>query len=113
MDTLNNVKTLLGIEEDDLQDRPLTIIISNVRAHLTLWLKKHTDLKEIPEELNFIVEELAIARFQRIGSEAMKSESVEGHSVTYNEDDFAPYLSILSAYIPYDEEKKRGKVCFY
>lgn len=112
MDTLDNVKTVLGIE-DELQDKVLTIIINNTRSHLTLWLKNHTDLKEIPEELNFIVEELAIARFQRIGSEAMKSESVEGHSVTYNEDDFAPYLSILSAYIPDKEEKKQGKVCFF
>ncbi|WP_200411296.1 phage head-tail connector protein [Virgibacillus salexigens] len=111
MPMIDNVKTVLDIQ-DDLQDKALEIIIANTTSHLKLWLKKHTDLTNIPEELNFIIEELSIARFQRRGSEGMKSESVEGHAVTYSEDDFAPYLSILSAYIPKQEEKQ-GKVVFF
>ncbi|KGX88005.1 phage head-tail connector protein [Pontibacillus litoralis] len=111
MTILDNMKIVLGIN-DELQDKALEIIIANTTAHLKLWLKQYTDLTTIPEELNFIIEELSISRFQRRGSEGMKSESVEGHSVTYKEDDFAPYLSILSAYIPKQEEKK-GRVVFF
>ena len=55
---------------------------------------------EIPLELEYIVEEATIRRFNRIGSEGMKSESVEGHSVTYIDgDELAPYESAIVAYL--------------
>ena len=55
---------------------------------------------EVPLELEYIVEEATIRRFNRIGSEGMKSESVEGHSVTYlDEDELAPYESAIVAYL--------------
>ncbi len=110
MAVIDNVKTMLGIE-DSLQDAVLTIIINNTESHLRIWLKKHAGLEEIPTELNYIIEELAVIRFQKLGSEGMKSESVEGHSVSYNEDDFKPYSSILDTYKP--QQHKTGKVMFF
>lgn len=111
MDTiLQNVKAVLGIQ-DNLQDQVLTIIINNTKSHLKVWLKKHAELDEIPSELNFIIEEMVINRFQKLGSEGMKSESVEGRSVTYREDEFKPYLSILETYIP--KQDGSGKVMFF
>lgn len=109
-DIKSNVKAILGIE-DTLQDKVIDIIIKNVQSHLKIWLKQHADMDSIPSELDFIVEEMAISRFQKLGSEGMASESVEGRSVTYNEDDFNPYRSILETYIP--RKERRGKVIFY
>ncbi|WP_079480571.1 phage head-tail connector protein [Halobacillus salinus] len=111
MDTIRqNVKLVLGIT-DDLQDDVLDIIITNTTAHLKIWLKKYAGLDEIPPEIAFITEELVISRFQKLGSEGMESESVEGRAVSYREDDFKPYLSILEAYIP--REDGSGKVMFF
>src|SRR5690625_5635104 len=69
---LERIKKLLGIG-DDLQDDVLNIIIENVSSHLKVMLGK-----DIPDDLNFIVEEITIRRFNRLGTEGMKSESVEG-----------------------------------
>ncbi|WP_082234974.1 phage head-tail connector protein [Halobacillus massiliensis] len=105
-----NVKTLVGVE-DDLQDKVIDLIIKNIESRLRIWLKQHAELNEIPDELTFIIEELAIHRFNRLGSEGMTSESVEGHSVSFSENDLAPYLSILETYIPKSETS--GKVMFF
>ncbi|MEC3884586.1 phage head-tail connector protein [Halobacillus sp. HZG1] len=111
MDSIKqNVKAILGID-DDLQDQVITILINNTQSHLKLWLKKHAGLDEIPAELTFIIEEMTINRFQKLGSEGMKSEAIEGRSVTYREDDFKSYLSILEPYIP--KQDGSGKVMFF
>lgn len=101
------IKTLLGIE-DTLQDDVLDIIIENVSKHLKAMIGK-----EIPEELNFIVEEITIRRFNRLGTEGAKSESVEGHSVTYYDlkDEFTPYQDVIN-YHKVLPDNRRGKVMF-
>lgn len=65
----------------------------------------------IPEELEYIVVELAIARFNRIGSEGMRTETVEGHSATYTRS-LADYEQDLLAWADTFgyERGRRGKV---
>lgn len=100
---------MLGLE-DNLQDPILTIFIENVTRHLKAKLKK-----DVPEDLNFIIEEIVIRRFNRVGTEGMKSESVEGHSITFYDLDkeFDPYQDIIDDNKEADADKpKRGKVFF-
>lgn len=108
--TLENIKTVLGTE-DSLQDPVLSILISNVTSHLKGLLKK-----EVPKELNYIIEEITIRRYNRIGTEGMKSESVEGHKVDFYDlkDEFVPYLDVIDDYKENDDDldRKRGKVMF-
>lgn len=70
------------------------------------------EVTEVPIELEWIVDEATIRRFNRIGSEGMKSESVEGHSVTFDdaEDALAPYELHIRAYIEEhtNEPPRRG-----
>lgn len=103
---IENIKLLLGID-DTLQDRVLEIIINNTQSHLKVLLGR----ENIPEKLNFIVEEISIRRFNRIGTEGMKSESVEGHNITFYDlkDDFVPYLDIINGE---EDDKGRGKAMF-
>ncbi|MEK4924115.1 phage head-tail connector protein [Cytobacillus sp. FSL R5-0569] len=106
---LNNIKILLGIK-DNLQDDVLDVLIKNVQSHLTVLLGK-----QIPEELSFIVQEIVIRRFNRIGTEGMKSESVEGHSIAFYDlkDEFVPYADIIDSYKETVDEPKRGRVMFF
>lgn len=62
----------------------------------------------VPGELEYIVEEATIKRFNRIGSEGMSSESVEGHSVTFedNGDPLAPYEKAIAIYLGEDDDNK-------
>ncbi|MFC3212723.1 phage head-tail connector protein [Planomicrobium okeanokoites] len=107
---LQEIKQLLGIE-DSQQDAVLGIIISNVESHLRYLLEK-----EIPESLKFIVTEIAVMRFNRLGSEGIKADSVEGKSVTFYDpaQEFRPYLSVIEQEKLKDSptELRRGRVMF-
>lgn len=52
----------------------------------------------VPDELDYIVDELAISRYNRIGSEGMTKESDNGYSVDYVADELANYAQDLTAY---------------
>lgn len=101
MATLEDVKTLLNIS-DTKQDGVINIIIKNVEMRL----KGLLEMEIIPEALAYIVTEVSVARFNRLGSEGMKSDSVEGYSVAYATiDDFTPYMGDIAAYT----DSTRGK----
>lgn len=91
--SLDNVKLALGLT-DDTQDKLLTWIINNVEKGILSYLPLET---AVPEKFDYIVEEVAIARFYRRGAEGMKSKSVEGFSVQYD-DDFKKYERLFADY---------------
>src|SRR5699024_2770726 len=106
---IERIKVLLDIQ-DTKQDDVLDILISNVSNHLKAKLGK-----DIPESLDFIVEEITIRRFNRIGTEGMQSESVEGHSITFYdlEKEFTPYEDIIDDNKDDDSAGRMGKVMFF
>jgi predicted amidohydrolase YtcJ len=105
---LESIKTVLGIKDHE-QDEVLGIIIDNVQNHLKALLGA-----EIPASLNFIITEVAAKRYNRLGSEGMQSESVEGHSVTFQDasTDFLPYEAIIESNKAETGIKGRGVVKF-
>lgn len=110
-----NVKIVLDVQ-DGAQDAVLDILIRNVSSHLMGLLRKvNKSIKALPEELEYIIEEIVIRRYNRIGSEGMKSESVEGHNITFYDlkDEFVPYWDIIDDYKEDDTSSKRGKVLFF
>src|SRR5690625_3382690 len=104
--SLEYVKSLTG-------DNPQVEAIYSKIAERLLHRIKET---EIPLELEYIVDEATILRFNRIGSEGMKSESVEGHSVTYDMGDVLDlYESAIQDYLESLEpepDRKKGVVYF-
>lgn len=111
-----NVKIVLGIQ-DNMQDPVLDIFIRNVEAHLLSRLKRvNKTITTIPTDLNYVVEEIVIRRYNRIGSEGMKSESVEGHKVDFYDlkDEFIPYQEIIDDYAEPSDDRSggRGRVLF-
>ena len=105
--SLQDVKTLLGIESFDL-DNQLTLIINMAEKQLLARINETA----IPSSLDYIVTEVAIMRFNRLGSEGMQSESVEGHSITFGTSDFKAYESEIQAYIDKHNTSTRGVVRF-
>lgn len=106
---LDDVKTLLGTD-----DKRVEIVYEQVESRLMNRLKRALpDLLAIPLELKYVVDEVAIARFNRIGSEGMASETMDGHSATYNDDDFKPYEADIIDYInAHTQDTRRGVVRF-
>lgn len=90
MTILDKVKTLLGIA-DNLQDGQLSVIQELTEAHFRAYSGQET----IPVALEYIIVEVMVKRFNRIGSEGLSSQSVEGLSMTFAQDDFAEYDKVI------------------
>lgn len=109
--TLNFIKTLkkrIGIDDTN-QDEQLEVIIDNVKQELLAMLP--TIEETVPEEIEFIVVEVATKRFNRIGAEGMSSEAQDGRSSSYESNDFEEYKGILNNL--YFKDEKKGFVNFY
>ena len=95
---LNRIKTLLNVEGNE----ELILEIVNITEAKIL---NYINATEMPLELEFVLIELAIQRFNRIGSEGISSENVDGKSVSYD-DDFIGYKHYLDDYISRNSVKK-------
>lgn len=104
---LNELKLLLGIL-DDSQDEKLKLIISTATARLRVLLGG----LEPPESLEYIIREVSVIRFNKIGSEGMKSQTVEGESMTFDENDFSGFMDDIQAFLDTQKDSVRGKVRF-
>lgn len=106
---LKDLKILLGMPEDDTsQDSKLNLILSGTRSRLKALLGG----QDPPESLGYIITDVAVIRFNKIGSEGLSSHSVEGESLSFSDDDFAGYREDIQTYLDSQEEAKRGRVRF-
>lgn len=106
---LKDLKILLGIPEDDTsQDPKLNLILSGTRSRLKALLGG----QEPPDTLNYIITDVAVIRFNRIGSEGLSSHTVEGESQSFSDDDFAGYREDIQTYLDNQEDAKKGRVRF-
>lgn len=106
---LEDVKTLLSITDNE-QDKLIEKIIKNTEKRLINRLPD--GVNNVPDELSYIVEDVAIKRYNRIGAEGMSSESIDGRSSTFQESDFNEYLSDIERVYP-DNSSRRGEVLFF
>ena len=96
---LNRIKTLLQIQDND---ELIYEIVEITKEKILNYINE----KELPIELEFILIELSIERYNRIGSEGIASESVDGKSVSY-EDNFESCKQYLDDYI-FRNNKNKG-----
>jgi hypothetical protein len=106
---LDTIKGLIGFasDETDNDERLLSII-----SLTTAKLKNKLGGIDPPEELDYIVIEVAIKRFNRIGSEGLKNHSVEGESLTFDDNDFDEFADDMQDFLNRQKEGTKGKVCF-
>lgn len=99
---LEQVLTLLGISDPtDEVASLLDTIISMTEQRLQLRL----GVASVPAELEYIVVEVSIVRFNRIGSERLSSHNVEGETMSWTEeDDFKPYMAEINGWLAQQED---------
>lgn len=107
MTILENVKELLG-NPKNIDDK-LNVIIELTQKRLGNLLS----VKEVPEELEYIVVEVSVIRFNRIGSEGVSSHSVEGESMSFNDDDFDSYDKDIRSWLNNQSDLKKEGYVFY
>lgn len=103
---IENVSVDLNTNDDDL----LEILLERVVNHF----KAEYGVEEIDNKLAFIFEDCVIKRFNRRGAEGAKSESVDGHSMSYydNENEFKPYDDMLQRLYGNSGQAREGEVLF-
>ncbi len=105
-----DIKKLLGGSTDER----LEIIEKRTRDRLLLILG--SGLIEIPSELEYVVLDVSLKRFNRIGQEGMQSYSQEGLSMTFSESDFDEYADEIESWRKSKEaegDKKIGRFRLY
>lgn len=107
-DQKERIKRILGIE-DHTQDLLLEDILDDAESHF----KWRFGVGSIDEKYSFIIRDVAVKRYQRKGSEAMSSESMDGWSVSYKDgsSDFDEYASIIEQELGLSDSR-RGRVRF-
>lgn len=110
---LKNLKVLLAMEGDNSRDALLNLIIDNTKA--SLKVKLHRKAKDdVPAELNYILLEVAVRRFNRFKNEGMTNYSQENETITFKDDDFDDFLKDIADWLSDEEDKPTslGKVSF-
>ena len=109
MDLLSNLKLLLDLTDSDTElDGKLDLIIEQSKKKVLAYLPNVTS---VPDELSYIVLELSVVRFNRIGNEGMTNYSQEGKSIAYG-DDMSNYESDIQAWLLKQDGNDRGVVRF-
>lgn len=93
---LEDLKRMLGLsgQKDEDLDKKLEWILNATKSRLKVLLGGIDPEKD----LDYIVTEVAIIRYNRIGSEGFQSHTVEGESVGFLSSDFDAYMDDIQAY---------------
>lgn len=106
---LEKLKMLLGLDQEDAElDEKLNWIISSAQKRLKFLLGGI----EPPDEMDYIVIDVSIIRFNRIGSEGMKSQGVEGESISFSDDDFSGFREEIQAFLDRQKDATKGRLRF-
>lgn len=100
---LETLKVFLNITKND-KDALLNQILQFCEAPVLSYIGEQV----LPVSLHWVVVEMAIIRYNRLNSEGITSESVDGGSVSYVENAFNLYKSELDTYISNRNKNKRG-----
>lgn len=93
MAIIDDVTALLGFSGEK-SNKTLDVIIRLT----TNRLKTLLDVEEVPTELEYIVTEVSIVRYNKIGSEGVTNHSVEGETMSFSDNDFKGYLDDIEVW---------------
>lgn len=87
MDTLNKAKVLIfiGTEPSDEDLEVLKTVHDLIKGQVDTRVQESLPYgPALPDRLAYLMVEAVIERYNRIGSEGLSKESVEGHGATYD-----------------------------
>lgn len=109
---LEQLKLMLGLSDiDETMQSKLEQILDITSQRLCVMLNAST----VPAELQYIVIEVAIKRYNRIGSEGVSSHNVQGEQMQWNSaDDFDEYKDEMQAWLDAQEDPTtmKGRIRF-
>lgn len=109
MDYLTKIKQILTID-DDLNDDVLNSITDLISSRVALKIGQD----KVPTELDYIVVEASISRFNRINDEGKTSSGESEVTSTWQTDDLAPFTDDLNEWVKaHNDDKAKGVFKFH
>lgn len=106
MADIYRIRRMLSMDVDSTDSEDLLgDVISLVEAQLKNRLGGITD---VPESLEYIVDNVVLARYNQIGDEGKASMTVEGESASWLADLFAPFEKDIQRYLDRQNETVSG-----
>lgn len=106
MADIDRIKRMLSMDTDDDSSEDLLYdIIDLVEAQLKNRLG---GIRKIPDSLEYIVDNVVLARFNQIGDEGKASMMVEGESASWLTDLFDPFEADIQRYLDRTNETVSG-----
>ena len=96
---IQRLQTLLGIELDNADKGRVEAYIVQAKQAIMVYIGKYVDDNSFPTGLNYIVDQLALSKYNKFHNEGMNSISEEGLSISYNANDLKDFLPDIQAWI--------------
>ncbi|MCT3212404.1 phage head-tail connector protein [Limosilactobacillus reuteri] len=96
---IQRMQALLGIDLDDADKGRVETYIVQAKQAIMVYIRKYLDDDTFPTELNYLVDQLTLAKYNKFHNEGMNSISEEGLSMSFNSNDLKDYLPDIEAWI--------------
>lgn len=104
---IDKIKLLLGIK-DNSKDELINELINICATPILNYIGED----DIPLRLNSCLIEFVIVRYNRLNSEGYASESIDGASISFNDNYFETIKSQLDDYLYIKEKKSKRSIKF-
>lgn len=100
MADIERIETLLGVTLDDADKGRVEVYITEAKQAIMVYIQQYLpDDAEFPQSLNYLVDHLALAKYNKFHNEGLNSISEEGLSMSFSQNDLKDYLGDLQAWI--------------
>lgn len=96
---LKRMQTLLGLELDQQDQERVKAYIVQAKQAIMVYIRPYLEDNTFPIELNYLVDQLSLAKYNKFHSEGMNSISEEGLSMSFNSNDLKDYMPDIQAWI--------------
>lgn len=104
---IERIQTLLGVTLDDADKGRVEVYITEAKQAIMVYIQQYlTYWSEFPSELNYLVDHLVLAKYNKFHNEGMSSISEEGLSMSFNSNDLKDYLGDIQAWIDRNSDGK-------
>lgn len=96
---LKRMQTLLGLELDQQDQERVKAYIVQAKQAIMVYIRPYLEDNTFPIELNYLVDQLSLAKYNKFHNEGMNSVSEEGLSMSFNSNDLKGCLPDIQAWI--------------
>lgn len=96
---LKRMQTLLGLELDQQDQERVKAYIVQAKQAIMVYIRPYLEDNTFPIELNYLVDQLSLAKYNKFHNEGMNSVSEEGLSMSFNSNDLKDCLPDIQAWI--------------